>query len=90
MPASDSPVGEALALLRPEDVEIRESAPTDGRIALPVTVVSSTYSGDRALYTLGAASGAPILAYGSARTGVHPNGSGLFAVFAAENAVVLD
>ena len=90
MPASDSPVGEALALLRPEDVEIRESAPTDGRIALPVTVVSSTYSGDRALYTLGAASGAPILAYGSARTGVHPNGSGLFAVFAAENAIVLD
>lgn len=90
MPVSDCAQGEALALLRPEDVEIAERPPTDGRIALSVTVTSSTYSGDRALYTLGPAAGAPILAYGSARSGVHPDGTALFAIFAAENAIVLD
>jgi ABC-type Fe3+/spermidine/putrescine transport system ATPase subunit len=51
---------------------------------------NSTYSGDRALYTLTPGTGSPILAYGSARTGVHPNGAALFAVFDARNAIVLD
>ncbi len=90
MPALAGAAGAALALLRPEDVEICETAPQDGRVALPVTVISSTYSGDRALYTLGPASGTPMLAYGRARTGVYPYGAQLFAVFAAENAIVLD
>ena len=86
----DRPTGEALVLLRPEDVEIAEAAPPDGRIALPVRVASSTYSGDRALYTLTPASGGPILAYGSARSGVHPDGTALFAAFDPRNAIVLD
>jgi spermidine/putrescine ABC transporter ATP-binding subunit len=90
MPVPDCAEGDALALLRPEDVEIAEQAPADGRIALPVTVASSTYSGDRALYTLARSEGAPILAYGSARSGVYPDGAPLFAVFAARNAIVLD
>jgi spermidine/putrescine ABC transporter ATP-binding subunit len=90
MPVPDCAQGEALVLLRPEDVEIAERAPSDGRIALPVTVASSTYSGDRALYTLNPFTGNPILAYGSARSGVHPDGAALFALFAAENAIVLD
>jgi spermidine/putrescine ABC transporter ATP-binding subunit len=90
MPVPAGAQGDALALLRPEDVEISERPPTDGRIALPVTVVSSTYSGDRALYTLSPATGGPILAYGSARSGVYPDGAALFAIFVAENAIVLD
>ena len=90
MTAPHRAAGEALALLRPEDVEILTSAASDGRVSVPVTIQSSTYSGDRALYTLNPPSGAPILAYGSARTGVHPNGAKVLATFAAENAILLD
>ena len=85
----DRPTGEALVLLRPEDVEIAEAAPPDGRIALPVRVASSTYSGDRALYSIALPGGRIILTYGSARDGALHAGAPVQIAFDARDGILL-
>lgn len=80
--------GAADLMIRPEDLAL-ETAPAEGRVNLPVEVLSSTYSGDRALYALKTASGREISAYGAARSGVHPEGAQVFASFAPQDATLL-
>ncbi|PTM89153.1 ABC transporter ATP-binding protein [Mycoplana dimorpha] len=89
MPLADAQTGASTVMIRPEDAEITTTAPNDGRITLPVQVISSTYSGDRALYTLLQSDGADFIAYAPARSGVFPDGTDIFVSFASQDVIAL-
>lgn len=89
MPLSDATAGGPTMMIRPEDVELTHTAIEDGRVILSARVVSSTYSGDRALYTLTLNDGSSFIAYGSARSGTYPNGAEIFVSFASKDAIAL-
>ncbi len=89
MPVGDVNETSSTMMIRPEDAEITTAPPLDGRVTLPAKVVSSTYSGDRALYTLTLKDGGPFIAYGAARSGVHPDGAEIFVSFAAKDTIAL-
>ncbi|HTO34323.1 MAG TPA: ABC transporter ATP-binding protein [Pararhizobium sp.] len=90
LPAEAGKGGNTCMMVRPEDAEITTSPVADGRVSLPARVVNSTYSGDRALYTLTLADGAHFIAYGNARSGVHSNGADVSVSFAPQDMVKFD
>ena len=90
MPLTAGKQGSVCIVIRPEDADITAVAAERDRVSLPARVASSTYSGDRALYTLTLADGTHFIAYGNARTGVHPNGSEVFVSFAPQDSIVID
>ncbi len=87
--AAGAAPGKADLMIRPEDLAIETAAPADGRIALAAEVLQSTYSGDRALYALRLANGREVSAYGAARTGIHPEGTRIFACFSPSDATLV-
>ncbi|HTO34409.1 MAG TPA: ABC transporter ATP-binding protein [Pararhizobium sp.] len=88
-PVAAMEAGNVSLMVRPEDADIFTAPVTDGRVFLSAKVASSTYSGDRALYTLTLADGTHFIAYGNTRSGVHANGADVFAGFAPENTILL-
>ena len=90
IPLGSAPVtGRAELMVRPEDAAIEVDAGHDGRIYLPGNVLSSTYSGDRALYVLELDMGTTFIIYGSARSGIHSDGARVHAAFAPEDCTLL-
>ncbi len=81
--------GKAALMLRPEDAEIDTAPAENGQISLPGNVLHSTYSGDRALYTVRISDDLDITVYGAARTGIHANGSAIFINFKAADSLLL-
>jgi putative spermidine/putrescine transport system ATP-binding protein len=82
-------LGKTAFILRPEDARI-ESAPADTDYSsLAGVVTSSTYSGDRALYTVEVESGAQFIVYGAAKTSIYPDGSHVFVCFKASDSILL-
>jgi putative spermidine/putrescine transport system ATP-binding protein len=86
---TDRAQGKVELMLRPEDLTIATEPAGAGRISLPATVVSSTYSGDRALYLLKLASGREISAYGAARAGIHADGAQVYVAFAPSDVTLI-
>lgn len=76
-------------LMRPEDLVLNPGEEAAGLVRLPARVVSSTYSGDRALYTLDAPGLPPLLAYGHAREGLHEDGAGVTIGLSAASGLVI-
>ncbi len=83
------PDGAAALMLRPEDAALSLTPGEDGRAALPAEVVSSTYSGDRALYTLALGPRARFLIYGPARAGLIADGARVFVTFDPQDCLLL-
>ncbi|WP_415184836.1 ABC transporter ATP-binding protein [Phaeovulum sp.] len=81
--------GPADLLIRPEDLTVTREPATHGAIGLPARVLHSTYSGDRALYTL-AVEGAPeFLAYGAARSGIFDDGESVTISFTPDGCTLV-
>jgi len=84
--------GDVQLVVRPEDIRL-ETAPgagdARGDVELAGTVASSTYSGDRALYTLELPCGRSLLTYGSARHGALPPGAPVTVAFDSKDCIVL-
>lgn len=89
LPGCAAAAGAASMMIRPEDATIETAPPTDGRVHLPARITHSTYSGDRALYTLALETGGSFVAYGRARSGIHADGATAYVTFLAEDCVVL-
>lgn len=81
--------GPAELMIRPEDGAVEVAAGNDGRIYLPGKVIHSTYSGDRALYSLELDMGGTFIVYGSARSGIHADGARVHAAFAPQDCTLL-
>ncbi len=86
---TDRAQGAVDLMVRPEDLAITTGEPGEGRVGLAAEVVTSTYSGDRALYALRIASGREIQAYGTARAGIHADGAKVFASFAPADVTLI-
>jgi spermidine/putrescine ABC transporter ATP-binding subunit len=71
---SSAAAGKADLVIRPEDVILSANPMFDDHVSLEARVERSTYSGDRALYTLSLSNGAPFLAYGPANNLLFENG----------------
>lgn len=65
----------AVLMIRPEDIILNPPAATPDLQILPARVLASTYSGDRALYTLAPTGLSQLMAYGHSREGVFANGA---------------
>ncbi|MDR0809976.1 MAG: ABC transporter ATP-binding protein [Gemmobacter sp.] len=78
-----------ILMIRPEDVVLNPPDAQTNLVRLPAKVLSSTYSGDRALYTLAAEGLPPLLAYGHAREGLHDNGGAVTVGLSGDGAVLL-
>lgn len=88
--ASDgAAMGAAELMIRPEDISVLTEPASGDRLSLPATVLSATYSGDRALYLLELEGGPQILAYGSARSGIRPEGARVYASAAADDCTLI-
>lgn len=70
----DNDAGKAEILIRPEDVVLEPAVAASDEVRLDATVRSSTYSGDRTLYTLDIPGFPPFMAYGTTHTEVFPDG----------------
>ncbi len=81
--------GRVALMLRPEDVELAQAPVEGGKAALPAEVVSATYTGDRAIYTAAVGPEARFLVYGSARTGLIPEGSRVHLAFDPQDCLLL-
>lgn len=81
--------GKVALMLRPEDVVIDTKPADDSHISIQGRVVHSTYSGDRALYTVRIGNDLDFTVYGVARTGIHANGSAIFVNFKAADSLIL-
>ncbi|MFC4625809.1 ABC transporter ATP-binding protein [Daeguia caeni] len=86
---SDFATAQATLMLRPEDISIDLQPAGQGQVSLAGEVVNSTYSGDRALYSVRVGDGLLISVYGAARTGIHANGAQVFLNFRAEDSLLL-
>ena len=90
VPLADSgAMARAELMIRPEDSTVEVAAGNDGRIYLPGKVLSSTYSGDRALYVVELDMGGNFIIYGSARAGIHADGAQVHAAFAPGDCTLL-
>lgn len=76
-------------MIRPEDGAIELTRAEDGRVYLPGRVLHSTYSGDRALYSVALDHGEEFIVYGAARSGIHADGTAVQVAFAPEGCTVL-
>ncbi len=83
------PDGSVALMLRPEDAGLSLTAGQAGRAAVPAEVVSSTYSGDRALYTVSLGSDARFMTYGPARSGLITDGTPVFVTFDPQDCLLL-
>ena len=81
--------GAAELMIRPEDVVLEPGKDRDELLHLPARVVSSAYSGDRALYTLDLPGLPRVLAYGHVRDGVHADGKSVVIGLSGASAVVI-
>lgn len=84
--------GKAELVVRPEDIRLsREDSdqPVLGDITLRGTVATSTYSGDRALYTIALPCGRRLLTYGGARDGALQPGAHVTVSFDAKDCILL-
>jgi putative spermidine/putrescine transport system ATP-binding protein len=81
--------GRVALVLRPEDATLDLTPTGDGRATLPVSVISSTYSGDRALYTVALGTEARILVYGPTRAGLIADGTRAFVSFDPQDCMLL-
>ena len=79
--------GAAELVIRPED--IRLGAAVTGDVVLAGSVATSTYSGDRALYSIALPGGRIILTYGSARDGALHAGAPVQIAFDARDGILL-
>lgn len=86
--ASDQPQADTF-MLRPEDAQISGERAGSGQISLPATIASSTYSGDRAYYTVTLSDGSPFAVWGKARSGIFADGSAVRINFSAEDLVAI-
>lgn len=86
----DAPhTGKTAFILRPEDATVETVPANDDRVSLAGEVLSSTYSGDRALYTISVKNDTRMLIYGAARTGIHPDGRKIYVCFKAGDSILL-
>ncbi|MBX8801997.1 ABC transporter ATP-binding protein [Ochrobactrum sp. MR28] len=81
--------GKVAFILRPEDACVNLEPAIDGRVSLQGTIHCSTYSGDRALYTVDLENKKQVIIYGTARTGIHADGTKVFVCFKAEESIIL-
>ncbi len=89
VPATQVP---AELVIRPEDIRIGyadRAGGASGDVTLGGTVTASTYSGDRALYTIALAGGRTLLTYGSARDGALLPGVAVALAFDANDCILL-
>ncbi|MEI2805145.1 ABC transporter ATP-binding protein [Albidovulum sp.] len=93
VPAAPAP---AELVIRPEDIRIGRndgaggvSGGVSGGVTLGGTVAASTYSGDRALYSIALAAGRTLLTYGSARDGALEPGVAVTLAFDAGDCILL-
>lgn len=77
-------------MIRPEDGAVELAAKNDGRIYLEGKVLHSTYSGDRALYSIELEQGGVFIVYGAARSGIHDDGTAVHVAFAPEDCTLLN
>lgn len=81
--------GATALILRPEDGTIN-TAPSDGTdVCMPGKVISSTYSGDRALYTVEVNQGQNLIVYGAAKNTIYPTGTQVYVCFKATDSLLL-
>lgn len=83
------PKGPVELMIRPEDVVLDPAEGHSHLVRLPATVLSSTYSGDRALYTVEIPGGSRMLVFGQARKRLHGDGETVTVGLSAHNAVVI-
>lgn len=91
-PTDATQIGKADLVIRPEDIRIHPAAHADearGDVALNGAVTSSTYSGDRALYSIALSNGQVLLTYGSGRDGALQPGAPVKIVFDAKDSIML-
>lgn len=81
--------GSVALMLRPEDVALCPGPTGDGNAALPADVISATYTGDRAIYTVSVGPEARFLVYGTARTGLIPEGTRVHVTFDPQDCLLL-
>ena len=84
--------GEVQLVVRPEDIRLvgaPDARGAQGDVELAGIVANSTYSGDRALYTLELPCGRPLLTYGSARYGALPPGASVKVAFDSKDCIIL-
>lgn len=81
--------GKADLFIRPEDIRIGPDGAVTGDMRLAAQVAASTYSGDRALYTLTLADGRLMRAYGGARDGALADGTPVTLAFDAADCILL-
>ncbi|WBL32872.1 ABC transporter ATP-binding protein [Sinirhodobacter sp. HNIBRBA609] len=89
LPDTERADGPAELMIRPEDSAVTLRAENDGRIFLAGKVLHSTYSGDRALYSVELDQGGVFIVYGAARSGIHPDGAPVHLAFAPDDCTLL-
>lgn len=82
-------IGKTAFILRPEDGRIDTVAAGADYVSLPGKVTSSTYSGDRALYTVEVQDNLQLIIYGAAKTSIFPDGSQIYVCFKASDSILL-
>lgn len=75
--------------IRPEDIRLAPGDDVTGDTRLPGKIAISTYSGDRALYTLTLPGGRSLRAYGRARDGALGVGTPVTVAFDAADCILL-
>ncbi|MHC5234213.1 ABC transporter ATP-binding protein [Brucella sp. LJL56] len=86
-------IGKAELVVRPEDIRLGASSGTVntvGDIVLSGVVATSTYSGDRVLYTVSLPNGRAITTYGSAREGALLTNAPVQIAFDAKDCILLN
>ena len=87
LPPGTARPGAAELVIRPED--IRLGTAVSGDVVLAGSVANSTYSGDRALYSIMLPGGRVMLTYGSARDGALGPGAPVQIAFDARDGILL-
>lgn len=85
--------GRANLVIRPEDIRlglVGDAAQVTGGVTLTGAVAASTYSGDRALYSISLPSGRVMLTYGSARDGALQPGAPVQIAFDAMDSILIN
>ncbi|MDT4868428.1 Spermidine/putrescine import ATP-binding protein PotA [compost metagenome] len=86
-------IGKAELVVRPEDIRLDSlagAAISVGDIVLSGVVATSTYSGDRVLYTVSLPNGRTITTYGSARDGALSTDTPVQIAFDAKDCILLN
>lgn len=85
--AGNAKLAKATAMIRPEDIHISIGEQASDLVSVPATILASTYSGDRVLYSLKLNDGQRAIAYSHARSGIFPDNTPVFFCF-KENGIV--